>query len=136
MTERIDGRLAALETAVEKVWSQRRIDKREAKVDAEQRHKELMAAIKNVNGTVRDHGERIVAVETQCRLHHRGGSAPLGDLLPDGGDAIEKADNRKLAAQVGGYAGGTVAALWIVYQLVVRVIEAIQAAQAAGAGGV
>lgn len=128
LTERIDVRLAALEAGIGRVWSQRRVDKREAKVDAETRHKELLSAIRNVNGTVRTHGERLVRVETRCDANH----TQVQKVTSGEFDLTGGASKQRMAAQIGGYAGGTVAALYIVWQIIVRVIEAIQAAQVAG----
>jgi hypothetical protein len=130
LTERIDGRLEALEGSVEKIWSQRRTDKREARADAEARHKEVMGAIRQVNGTVREHGERLASVETRCLLNHNGtGPSPgaSGELEVPGAVTAKLDPITRLAMQAGGSAAGAIALLWLVLKIIERVLEAAQA---------
>lgn len=128
LSDRIEGRLDTLDKSVEKVWTQRRIDKREGKADAEQRHSEVMAAIGRVNGTVREHGERLAKVETRCVLHHDGRAPAFSGELEVPGAAGARVDPiTRLAMQAGGSAAGAIALLWLVLQILERVLSAVQA---------
>jgi hypothetical protein len=133
LSDRIDGRLDNLETGmasltrgIEKVWAQRRTDREQATLEARTRHKEVMDALREMNGTVRNHGERLVAQETRCVLHH--GDALSGEVgearMPQDSSRIDP--QTRLAMQAGGWAGGAVAVLWIAWQIIETVVKAVQ----------
>ena len=131
----LEAGLADLGGKVERVWTQRRADKRAALEENEARHREVMTAIQKVNGTVRDHGERLHGIDTRCSIYHAGSRADPTVASPGSrGDPTAASPGKppmdpvtKMAVQAGGAAGSTVAALWIVYQIIAAIIEAARA---------
>lgn len=80
-TDKVDA--VDVETQVDKLWEQRRMDKESAKVDAEKRHVEVMRAIgglqaelKRLNGTVAGNDRRLIALETLENERNRAGRSP------------------------------------------------------------
>ncbi len=126
LTERMDERLGTLEKGIDRIWSQRREDRDLATTDNRTRHSELMGAIKEVNGDVRDHGESIAGIEARCEVNHP--LQALGIVAPaaDPGKRAPMDPARKLAMQTGASSAGAIGIIWALYHLIALVVQAVQ----------